>query len=264
MINYHNLAKSVDFYAERGFERLEAPWWVSPETMKITAPPGHHEDYFIPINQKCLVASGEQSFLYMMLKERLPAGGYQTVTPCFRNESIGALSKKTFIKNELIQTKDVTPENLKRIIDICFDFFASVVPMKSKLEIIQTGDTPENGVDIYYSGVELGSYGIRSHLFLDWIYATGCAEPRLSRAVEKEVADLKLQTKKPVSDRWAPGHAISGLQYQAAPVGTFVRNNLEWFCKFRDGTWRDKMGISYRLESARIIIERPHDAYNYV
>lgn len=31
-----------------------------------------------------------------------------------------------------------------------------------------------------YNGYELGLYGIRSSEFLDWIYATGCAEPRMS------------------------------------------------------------------------------------
>jgi len=39
----------------------------------------------------------------------------------------------------------------------------------------------KNGIyDITYKDIELGSYGIRHCEFLDWIFGTGCAEPRLS------------------------------------------------------------------------------------
>ena len=37
--------------------------------------------------------------------------------------------------------------------------------------------------DIDYHGIELGSYGIRHCQFLNWIYGTGCAEPRLSKVM---------------------------------------------------------------------------------
>lgn len=37
-----------------------------------------------------------------------------------------------------------------------------------------------DGYDITYKGIELGSYGMRKCEFLEWVYGTGCAEPRLS------------------------------------------------------------------------------------
>jgi hypothetical protein len=38
----------------------------------------------------------------------------------------------------------------------------------------------EQGYDLECNGIEIGSYGIRSCEYLEWIYATGLAEPRMS------------------------------------------------------------------------------------
>ena len=35
----------------------------------------------------------------------------------------------------------------------------------------------------FYKDYELGSYGIRECEFLKWIYATGCAEPRIRKII---------------------------------------------------------------------------------
>ena len=179
MIDYQKLSDSVKFYEKLGYVRIEAPWWVSPEIMRITAPKDCVKDYYLPNNRKCLVASGEQSFLYTAAKGRLPKGKYQTITPCFRDESIGILSKKCFMKNELIITDRVDKDMLMKIIEHAEDFFRTQVPDKNKLNVVST----DQGFDINYGVIEIGSYGIRSCEFLDWIYATGVAEPRLSRAI---------------------------------------------------------------------------------
>lgn len=180
MIDYKKIADSVDYYAKEGYERIEAPWWVSKEILDITTPVECiDKTYHIPNNNKYLVASGEQSFLYIAAKDRLPSGKYQTVTPCFRDESIGILNKKCFIKNELIITDKINRQELDKVIDQCFAFFVSQVPNRDLLQPIKT----DIGIDIYYGDIELGSYGIRSCKFLDWIYATGCAEPRLTKAI---------------------------------------------------------------------------------
>lgn len=184
MIDYMKLAQSVAFYERLGFVRMEAPWWVSKEVLDVTTPPHIKEVYYLPNNRKCLVASGEQSFLYMAAKGRLPKGRFQTITPCFRDESIGILSKKCFMKNELIITDKVDEEELQRVIKHAYQFFSTQVPNVELLEVIKLEETP--GIftyDITYDGIEVGSYGIRSCEFLDWIYATGCAEPRLTRAI---------------------------------------------------------------------------------
>lgn len=182
MIDYGKIAKAVEFYSKHmGYTRVEAPWWVSEEIVNITKPGDAFGNYFIPENRKCLVASGEQSFLYMANKGRLPAGKYITVTPCFRNESIGLLSKKCFIKAELINTQKVDRATLDDMIGEAHDFLVHVVPNHKLIKLVQTSD---DSYDLEYDGIEVGSYGIRRREFLEWVYGTGCAEPRLTRAIK--------------------------------------------------------------------------------
>lgn len=180
MIDYGNIHKSVGFYSDKGFVRIEAPWTVSPAISAITKPDGK-TDYVLKHNGKSLVASGEQSFLYLYLKNHLPKGRFQAVTPCFRDETFDHLHSKYFIKNELIDTVDVCESNLLDIVVMCMEFFGQVLGKDN----VVTRKTNE-GFDIVCvadgKDIELGSYGIRNCEFLDWIYATGCAEPRLSDA----------------------------------------------------------------------------------
>lgn len=184
MISYKNLADSIDYYQSHGYIRIEAPWLVPPCIDDITKPVDK-KHYMLKHNDKCLVASGEQSFLYLYLKENLPKGKFQTVTPCFRDERYDLYHEKYFMKNELIITDDISDIALSQIINDAFNFFSSKVMNKDKLQIVQT----DIGFDIVYNindnkAVELGSYGIRECEFLQWVYGTGCAEPRLSKLQE--------------------------------------------------------------------------------
>jgi hypothetical protein len=178
MINFENLQKSIEFYENKGFPRIEAPWTVSKYVDEITKPKDvlsfqlHH-------NGKCLVASGEQSFLYLYLKGFLPKGQFQAITPCYRFESFDHLHTKYFMKNELIKTDKVDEEALNEILMMCHEFYQQF--FTDPIDIVKT----EIGFDLEIGGDELGSYGIRSCDFLDWIYATGCAEPRLSSLMKK-------------------------------------------------------------------------------
>jgi len=176
MINYRILSDSIDYYTINGFSRIESPWTVTPNISNITKSETDKTDFEIKYNGKVLVASGEQSFLYLYLKGFLPKGRFQTTTPCFRYESFDFLHTKYFIKNELIDTINVNKSNLEDIVDISLNFFKKYLPNSSVEKI---GDT----YDITYLGYELGSYGIRQCEYLEWIYATGCAEPRLSNII---------------------------------------------------------------------------------
>jgi hypothetical protein len=82
------------------------------------------------------------------------------------------------MKNELIKTDDVSTRALVRIVEECVLFYQPF--FKKDLEVVKT----DIGFDIEIDGKELGSYGIRSCEFLDWIYATGCAEPRTSSLIK--------------------------------------------------------------------------------
>ena len=166
----------ITFYEKNGFKRIESPWTVSEYVDNLTKPKDRIS-FQLKHNNKCLVASGEQSFLYLYLKDFLPKGQFQTITPCFRFEEFDFSHTKYFMKNELIKTDIVNTTELEKIVDTCQLFFKTYL---KNLDIIKT----DIGYDIEYKGYELGSYGIRENEFLTWIYATGCAEPRLSKIIQ--------------------------------------------------------------------------------
>ena len=178
MINYRIIQDSIEFYEKQNYTRIDSPWTVSPYIDDLTRPEGR-VPFELKHNNKRLVASGEQSFLYLYLKGFLPKGQFQTITPCYRFESFDYLHTKYFIKNELIKTDIVNKEELNNIVHICSTFYQQY--FERKLDVVKT----DIGFDIMIDDYELGSYGIRECDFLKWIYATGCAEPRLSTLIEK-------------------------------------------------------------------------------
>lgn len=182
MIDYRLLAYSNEYYEKHGFVRIEAPWTVSEYVDDITRPKDRIHFQF-KHNDKCFVASGEQSFLYLYLKNFLPKGSYQCTTPCMRFEPFDGLHTKYFMKTELIKTDVVNDEELKKMVIIAKDFYETYLGKKN-VEVVKT----EQGYDLRYKNIELGSYGIRKCSFLKWIYGTGCAEPRLSTLIEHGVS----------------------------------------------------------------------------
>lgn len=175
-INYGFIHNSQDYYDKKGFVNIETPWLVSQDVIQITKPADTGKDYKVN-HQKALVASGEQSFLYLISKGQLPDGKWQTTTPCFRDE-VSFIHRKFFIKNELIWLNPVESGGaFIEIIDSAFGFFQEYI---KDVELIQTS----SGNDIVYKGIELGSYGIREYMGTTWVYGTGCAEPRLSMALQ--------------------------------------------------------------------------------
>ena len=65
------------------------------------------------------------------------------------------------------------PKQLEENIQAAMSFFKTQVPDGNLLEVVPTQD----GYDIEYKGVEIGSYGMRKTSFIEWIYGTGLAEP---------------------------------------------------------------------------------------
>lgn len=179
MINYKILDESVTYYAGKGFQRIEAPWTVS-EYVDCLTKPKDKISFQLKHNDKCLVASGEQSFLYLYLKEFLTLGQFQTITPCYRMEQFDDLHTKYFMKNELIKTDEVNEYRLLEVSHNALTFFKRYLPDAKRIETL-------DGFDIIYgkNEDELGSYGIRSCNYLKWIYGTAVAEPRLSNIMRK-------------------------------------------------------------------------------
>lgn len=189
MIDYDIIGQSISYYEDiHGFVRIESPWTVTEQVSNITKPPNAKSFKLDHENKKVLVASGEQSFLYLYLKGFLPRGMFQTVTPCFRSETFDLFHTKYFIKNELIITDDVSDKQLEFIVKCAFDFFSQFFPEDGWLKVIDTG---HKTFDINYKDIELGSYGIRQCDFLKWIYGTGAAEPRITQTMQKYGIPLK-------------------------------------------------------------------------
>jgi hypothetical protein len=191
MIDYTLVGKAIQHYEHEGYKRVEAPWLVTQAISDITKPPGA-SSYIVKKDTeektKTFVASGEQSFLYLINKGFLPDGKYQTVTPCLRNDTFDETHTKYFMKVELINFSTYGnifgSLDVSRMISKAYNFFEWHAPDYSKLKIIENGN---NQFDIEYNGVEIGSYGIRSCSFCQWIYGTGLAEPRFSRLMTEFV-----------------------------------------------------------------------------
>lgn len=192
MIDYKIISDSIGHYSSLGYSRIESPWTVTPAVSDITKPTGS-QDWMINHNGKVLVASGEQSFLYLYLKEFLPQGRFQSTTPCYRYEPFDETHSKYFIKNELIDTLDTSINSLNRMISDSVSFFKLFIPENQILVTKKDVRVPTNllveyesydiEVNINGSKVEIGSYGIRECSYLKWVYGTGCAEPRTSKVL---------------------------------------------------------------------------------
>lgn len=193
MIDYQKIADAVEHYETiHGYRQINVPWIVSDIASDITRPYADSNDIsgFRPREYNTfsgrLVASGEQSFLDLMLGNSLPKGKYMCVTPCFRDEFTTYLNVEYFIKVELINTATVNLENLWDMTNAAMDYFQMYDP---QAEIVENKEYDRLAVGPSYDilsqdGVELGSYGIRKYGDLRWIYGTACAEPRLSRAIK--------------------------------------------------------------------------------
>lgn len=192
------LAKAARLYADLGYKRVEVPWWVTADVANITKPTGvsTESDYKLSVNGKVLIASGEQSFLYLANKGHLPQGWYQTLTPCFRNEAYDSYHSKQFMKLELIELheprRQLYQSDVEAIAARALHALQQLTP-DSELMIVETGVADplqplgcrqlDIALKTKHGLVEVGSYGARQTSFAAWLYGTGVAEPRFSKAV---------------------------------------------------------------------------------
>lgn len=189
MIDYTLLGQAVTEYHKRGYRYVEVPWMVPEAPIRATLPVGspsyvagprydHYEDdkwtgatdAFDEAHY--LIGSAEQGFLHM----DLPPGAYIGVTPCFRHEPVQNIFYQTgFMKAELFMT--LPDVQVDRVISDAREVMAvisGVEPLIAETDI---------GYDLEIGGIEVGSYGERSHPdYGTWVYGTGLALPRFSVA----------------------------------------------------------------------------------
>lgn len=183
MINWHLFSKAITSYAHLGYQLIEVPWLVDQQAINVTLPPSA-TPFTVSgcgeLNQ--LVGSAEQSFIYLALQGKLSPGKYMALTPCFRDDKEDELHHKYFMKLELIdinpEPSTVPGEELWSYDQVMQD--AKYVLSHLTRKLIKIEKTKE-GSDLTIDGIEIGSYGVRNHKNIIWVYGTGLAEPRFSK-----------------------------------------------------------------------------------
>ncbi len=202
---YRHLLSAMQFHEKAGYHPIDVPWCVSDAAMTITRPVWAgtiNAAYIAGGKQQCPVASAEQSFLQLQLDQVKATGHYMTgtyvaLTPCFRNEPvIDDLHQPYFMKVELYDATAnlghpfVNQDRLTAMIERAERFFKRYLDVKviPNTENDPVADGPAYDIVAEGTNIELGSYGIRFHDSVGrWVYGTGCAEPRLSYAIEEDI-----------------------------------------------------------------------------
>lgn len=184
MIDWSALADAVAFYRTLGYHHVEVPWTAPEEAINTTLPPGA-TPMVVPY-LGTLVGSAEQSFVGLDMQGKLDKGRFVACTPCFRlGDDDGDLHQPCFMKVELYINDVVDELTMFEMMGHAGTFFRHRLHRRGKgvglLRHVQTQD----GWDLEIGGIEVGSYGLRSTSGVSWVYGTGCAEPRLSKALER-------------------------------------------------------------------------------
>ena len=176
-INWERLISSMAFYASIGYTYRDLNWTVSRDVSEITKT-NDRKDYLI--EDRAVVASGEQSFLELIKNGKLKQGKYHGITPCFRDETtIDYLHQRYFMKVELINTLNVSTNSLDNMVLDAFELYSKYLDVK----VTELDKNLYDIVDLK-NNIELGSYGIRTTEFGNYCYGTGIAEPRLSKVLK--------------------------------------------------------------------------------
>lgn len=187
--SWKRLAQAVEFYVDRGYEYVEAPWDVHPAIMAMTCPSPERASTLEP-GFRDLIGSAEQSLLGMEI-DVLGTGRYVALTPCFRlaDQDLGPYHHGYFMKVELYATGPHLRTVVHRMAMDAKALFKHL-GAEDRIKITHPKIAGESdSMDIEWRGVELGSYGIRTvyHPGLKedhtWAYGTGLAEPRFTQVM---------------------------------------------------------------------------------
>lgn len=193
VIDWSIIAKIIEFHTDKvGRTYIEVPWLVSDEALMIT----HPKDKAVATQlgfYTNIVGSAEQSFIQMMIDDKLNAGQYITASPCFRNDPEDKLHQRHFFKIELINVLPAEPGSGRRHSTESEVQFMALRALDGLYEVTHYSEhdrfgivRTHEGLDITLNGIEVGSYGYRTAVLggcpRHWIYGTAIAEPRYSIA----------------------------------------------------------------------------------
>lgn len=178
-IDTNIIMEALSYYTSLGYKPIKAPYLVLPKYSEATSPDGKKD--LQHIDGSVYVASAEQSFLQMMCEGSLKKGKYMALTPCYRDEELLDESHfNIFLKLELFSTNT---EDFPSIVRNAKDFYNT----QGVETYIDSLEPYQHDLISVLSGVELGSYGVRSVLGVEYSYGTGLAEPRFSKETTYEL-----------------------------------------------------------------------------
>lgn len=168
---------AIEFFDSVGATYVELPWTVKEDYSNITKP---EEARNFIVKDKVLVASGEQSFLELLIEgkyEFKEDNIYYGITPCFRDDIEDETHRTYFMKLELFSVSS-SKLVFNEIIRIC-NFYMSKYKQNLRVKYINKLNVDIESVD----GIEYGSYSMRSFKLnnnkeYSWICGTGIAIPR--------------------------------------------------------------------------------------
>ncbi len=189
------ISRAISFFESKKYSYIEVPWIVSSSTITITQPASFPDI----LDDRSFVASGEQSFLQLIIDGKLKYGKYCCVTPCYRplDNLNDGLHFETFSKVELINyinetsLSDDGSDHLQSLVDNITKDAKKFMERErhETLQIVSTTDEERRFCKTYFSrdiiskkfSIELGSYGYRTCAEVgSWVFGTGVAVPRIT------------------------------------------------------------------------------------
>lgn len=187
LIDYSKVNEAINYYNRLGFKYIPVPWIVSDEAFSITKDLRTFEN-----NNNVNVASGEQSFLQLVLRGKLKEGRYQCCTAYNTgSEWYMRVELFDFIGYKLLNM-DKQRERVNNVANISQSLFSEYTDTKKK--------TKAGYIEIECNGEIIGKYGYREYNGFSWIYGTGLDEPKFSETLKdsecflNNILDKRYQT----------------------------------------------------------------------
>jgi hypothetical protein len=176
------ITRSVKLWEEAGASFVSLPWTAPRAIIESTRPMWAGKD--TQTQHDFLVASGEQSFLWLDEEGRLPENklcvGW---SPCFRDEhNFDDIHNYYFLKAEVYRRLG-EGEDGERVLEQIVHTAACIMETIGGVRPTKVVMAPWQ-IDLELAGLEVGSYGCRPRPNgRPYLYATALAEPRFSLAL---------------------------------------------------------------------------------
>lgn len=164
------LYKALNYYESLGYQMISTPYLINKDIIDITLPDNREAKEH---NGLYYVGSAEQSAYQLFKDGKLPYDKWMMLTPCQRDEEIlDDNHLEIFLKLELM----LKGNQYNKIIEDVLSFYNN-----DNCIVIST----EQGKDILFNNIEIGSFGTREVFWQDFSFGTGLAMPRYTQALLK-------------------------------------------------------------------------------